>query len=59
MDKTIAEKLKEWRTARRITQAKAAQILQVKLRTVQDWEQGRSEPRGIGRVALLRALLPQ
>jgi DNA-binding transcriptional regulator YiaG len=37
----------EWRTARKLTQAKAAALLGVPLRTFQDWEYARRAPQGL------------
>ena len=48
----ITERIKAWRVAAGLTQAQAAVELGIGLSTLQHWEQGQSEPRGIGRVAL-------
>ncbi len=58
---TIAQILKRWRgvkgegrTARgKFSQAQAAERIGVPLKTYTDWEQGRREPRGLSRQALL------
>lgn len=49
---TLKDKLKAWRKANRIgrgelTQANAALLLGVPLKTLQAWESGRYAPRGI------------
>jgi DNA-binding transcriptional regulator YiaG len=41
---TFATELKAWRKRTRLTQAKAAEFLDVPLRSYQAWEQGRQEP---------------
>jgi len=38
---TFADRLKEWRSVRRLTQADAAGLVGVPLRTWQGWEAGR------------------
>jgi DNA-binding transcriptional regulator YiaG len=44
--------LRAWRRAHNLSQGKAAFKLQISIRTLQEWEQGRAAPRGIAFVAL-------
>jgi DNA-binding transcriptional regulator YiaG len=53
---SIAKKLKAWRKARKLTQGAAANELGVSLRTLQEWEQARAEPRGYARSALEKVI---
>jgi putative transcriptional regulator len=53
---TIAEQIKTARQRAGLSQAQAARAWGVSLRTLQEWEQGRSEPRG-GTWETLRAKL--
>lgn len=46
--------LAKWRG--KLTQKEAAQKLGVSLRTLQNWEIGRNEPRGFAKAALLQRL---
>jgi len=39
-----AELLKQWRDANGFSQSQAAQFLQIPVRTLQNWEQGRAVP---------------
>lgn len=50
----IAKQLKQWRDAMGLSQAAAAQQLQVSVRTLQNWEQSRWIPRGPTLLRLLR-----
>jgi DNA-binding transcriptional regulator YiaG len=47
---TFAETLRAWRARMGYVQTEAADWLCVNLRTYQDWEQGRCEPRQVGPV---------
>ena len=44
---SIPNQLRAWRRARRLSQSQAAPVLGVPLDTLQNWEQGRSRPRGL------------
>jgi transcriptional regulator with XRE-family HTH domain len=44
--------LKKWRKARGLSQSQAAAALGVPVRTLQDWELGRSKPRTLAAEAL-------
>jgi DNA-binding transcriptional regulator YiaG len=60
----VVARLRSWREANALSQAKAAKILAdagfpVKLRTLQDWEIGRSSPHALTGVALERFLSQQ
>ena len=48
--------LKAYRKRLNLSQSQAAERLGVPVRTLQDWELGRSQPRGLGRVALLERI---
>ena len=52
----ISQKLKVWRKARKLTQRGAAVELQVPLETLRRWEQGKNEPVGLARIALLSVI---
>ena len=52
----IPHKLRAWRKKRGLTQDAAAAELGVPLGTLRDWEQGRSEPRGLAARALADAI---
>jgi DNA-binding transcriptional regulator YiaG len=43
--KSLAERLYEWRRKKDFSQSEAAVKLQISKRTLQEWEQGRAEPR--------------
>lgn len=45
--------LQKWRKQRKLSQSQAAQILGVPVRTLQDWELGRTSPKPLAREALL------
>ena len=53
---SIGEALRGWRKKRRWSQSVASLNLRVSVRTLQEWEQGRAEPRGLARLALCRLL---
>jgi DNA-binding transcriptional regulator YiaG len=48
----IAARLKKWRDANELSQREAAEKLGVSQRTLQEWEQARSNPRGLALKAL-------
>ena len=48
--------LRGWRHAHKLSQGKAALKLQISIRTLQEWEQGRAVPRGIALVALRKLI---
>lgn len=52
MEQPIAERLKAWRKRKGFSQEAAAEYLKVSPRTYAGWEQGKSEPVGIGKAAL-------
>lgn len=52
----ISRHLRAWRRRRKLSQTGAARALGVSVRTFQEWEQGRRQPRGLARVALDQAL---
>lgn len=56
MKQTLTLVLRRWRSSARLTQAQAADRLGRSLRTVQDWEQGRSAPRGQALTLVLRQI---
>jgi len=43
-EKPFGEELREWRAEHDLTQEEAAGVLEVKLNTYQEWEQGRNKP---------------
>jgi putative transcriptional regulator len=52
MAKSMADKLKDWRSKHGLSQSQAATALGVPVRTLQEWEQGRRSPRGLAESAL-------
>jgi len=48
--------LRAWRRAHKLSQGAAALKLQISIRTLQEWEQGRAVPRGIAFVALRKLI---
>jgi len=48
--------LRAWRHAHKLSQGNAALKLQISVRTLQEWEQGRAIPRGIALVALRKLI---
>lgn len=54
--KPITAELRRWRTARHLTQAQAAAKLGVTHRTLENWEQGTSAPRGLALAAIRKRL---
>jgi putative transcriptional regulator len=53
---TTGERLKAWRTSKNLSQSQAASELGVSVRTLQEWEQGRMQPRGLALSALEQML---
>lgn len=43
--KSLREQLYDWRKRKNLSQSEAALKLQISKRTLQEWEQGRAEPR--------------
>ena len=50
--KDIPSTLQNWRKTRGLSQSEAAPLLGVPVRTLQSWEQGEREPRGLALEAL-------
>ena len=53
---SLARRLQAWRKRKDLSQREAALKLQISPRTLQEWEQGRAEPRGFARPALEKAI---
>jgi len=53
---TIPAQLRRWRKARGLSQSQAAPVLGLTKRTLENWEQGTTQPRGLARVHLLQLL---
>lgn len=53
---TIPAQLRKWRKARGLSQSQAAPVLGLTKRTLENWEQGTTQPRGLARVHLLQLL---
>ena len=51
--KSLGERLRDWREAKGLSQSEAAMKLKVSKRTLQEWEQGRAEPRHLGMEAII------
>ena len=49
-------KLKSWRRKLKLSQAQAAAKLGVPIDTLQNWEQGRNEPKGLAREMVIQRL---
>jgi DNA-binding transcriptional regulator YiaG len=49
---TLADDLRSWRERNRFSQSAAAMKLNISKRTLEGWEHGRHEPRGLALVAL-------
>lgn len=43
-EKPFGDELRDWRAQHGLTQEEAAEALEVKLNTYQEWEQGRNKP---------------
>ena len=50
----LSDELRTWRHKRNLSQSEAALKLQISKRTLQEWEQGRTEPEGLARIAILK-----
>lgn len=50
----LSDGLRAWRHKNNLSQSEAALKLQVSKRTLQEWEQGRAEPEGLARIAILK-----
>ena len=53
---TIPAQLRHWRKARGLSQSQAAPVLGLTKRTLENWEQGTTQPRGLARAHLLQLL---
>jgi len=51
---SLTDELRAWRHKRNLSQSEAALKLQISKRTLQEWEQGRTEPEGLARIAILK-----
>jgi DNA-binding transcriptional regulator YiaG len=51
--KTLGDRLRDWREANDLSQSEAAMKLKISKRTLQEWEQGRAEPRHVGRETII------
>ena len=49
-------RLRAWRERNNLSQSEAALKLQISKRTLQEWEQDRAAPRGVGRTAIEKAI---
>jgi len=49
-------RLRAWRERNNVSQSEAALKLRISKRTLQEWEQGRAEPRGFARTAIEKAI---
>jgi DNA-binding transcriptional regulator YiaG len=45
--------MRDWREANHLSQSKAAMKLKISKRTLQEWEQGRAEPRHLAMEAVI------
>ena len=54
--KPFAAVISAWRNKLKLSRPKAAELLGMSPRTLQEWEQGRSEPRGFAKIAILEKL---
>jgi DNA-binding transcriptional regulator YiaG len=52
----LRERLRAWRRKRDLSQSEAALKLQISKRTLQEWEQRRSMPRGLALVSLQKVI---
>ncbi|MFN2604253.1 MAG: helix-turn-helix transcriptional regulator [Gemmatimonadaceae bacterium] len=50
--KSLGERLCDWREANDLSQSEAAIRLKISKRTLQEWEQGRAEPRHLAMEAI-------
>jgi DNA-binding transcriptional regulator YiaG len=53
---SFSRRLRAWRERNNLSQSEAALKLQISKRTLQEWEQGRAAPRGLGRTAIEKAI---
>jgi len=51
--KNLGERLCDWREANDFSQSEAAMKLKISKRTLQEWEQGRAEPRHLAMDAII------
>lgn len=52
----FADELKAWRARKRLTQVEAARVLEVPLKTLQNWEIARTMPTGLGLLTINRII---
>lgn len=52
----IGDRLYKWRLRHDLSQSEAALKLQISKRTLQEWEQGRAQPRNLALTALERLI---
>jgi DNA-binding transcriptional regulator YiaG len=52
----LADRLYEWRKKNDLSQGEAALKLKISMRTLQEWEQGRAQPRGLALTAISDAI---
>jgi DNA-binding transcriptional regulator YiaG len=52
----LSTRLRAWREKNDFSQSEAALRLQISTRTLQEWEQGRAEPRGLASAAIEKAI---
>ena len=50
----FGDEMRAWRHKHNFSQSEAALKLQISKRTLQEWEQGRTEPEGLARIAILK-----
>jgi DNA-binding transcriptional regulator YiaG len=48
----LGDRLYEWRKKNNLSQGEAALKLKISMRTLQEWEQGRAQPRGLALSAI-------
>lgn len=54
----IPDKLNAWMKREKLTAQLAADRLGINRRTIENWRQGRTEPEGLARIALLAVIAP-
>jgi DNA-binding XRE family transcriptional regulator len=54
----LLSRLRAWREGKNLSQSEAAVKLQISKRTLQEWEQDRSAPRGFARTAIEEMIRP-
>jgi DNA-binding transcriptional regulator YiaG len=54
--KNLEERLYEWRKKNDLSQSEAAVKLQISKRTLQEWEQGRAQPRHLALDAITKLI---